>query len=111
MGMPVIECNEIDVCCAASSLLQSIALEEAAIAHILNAEGEKIQKFVANCNFKKEDLLEVNASVESMVESIIVLENLLKAKLELVVPLLDKYKGPKPRKDYDDCKGPKPFID
>ena len=29
---------------AASSLLESIALEEAAISHILNAEGEKLQK-------------------------------------------------------------------
>ena len=44
MGMPVITCCDIDKCCAASSLLQSIALEEAALAHILNAEGEKFQK-------------------------------------------------------------------
>lgn len=44
MGMPVITCCDIDKCCAASSLLQSIALEEAALAHILNAEGEKLQK-------------------------------------------------------------------
>ena len=42
--MPCIECKDVDKCCAASALLQSIALEEAAIAHILNAEGEKLQK-------------------------------------------------------------------
>lgn len=42
MSMPKIECNHIDTCCAAASLLQSIALEEAAISHILNAEGEKL---------------------------------------------------------------------
>ena len=47
MSMPKIECEHIDKCCAASSLLQSIALEETAISHILNAEGE---------NFKKEFL-------------------------------------------------------
>ena len=47
MGMPVITCCDIDKCCATSSLLQSIALEEAALAHILNAEGEKLQK--AHC--------------------------------------------------------------
>ncbi len=29
MSMPKIECEHIDKCCAASSLLQSIALEEA----------------------------------------------------------------------------------
>ena len=43
MSMPKIECPNIDKCCAASSLLQSIALEETAISHILNAEGEKIK--------------------------------------------------------------------
>ena len=44
MGMPIITCCDIDKCCATSSLLQSIALEEAVLAHILNAEGEKLQK-------------------------------------------------------------------
>ena len=44
MSMPVIECYEVELCCAASSLLQSIALEEAAVAHILNAEGKKNSK-------------------------------------------------------------------
>lgn len=44
MSMPTIECNNIDKCCAASSLLQSIALEETAISHILNAEGENYRK-------------------------------------------------------------------
>lgn len=44
MSMPEIECKHMDECCAASSLLQSIALEGAAISHILNAEGEKLQK-------------------------------------------------------------------
>ena len=44
MSMPEIECKHMDECCAAFSLLQSIALEEAAISHILNAEGEKLQK-------------------------------------------------------------------
>lgn len=47
MSMPKIECEHIDKCCAASSLLQSIALEETAISHILNAEGEKLQKGIS----------------------------------------------------------------
>lgn len=103
MGMPVIECFDIEVCCAASSLLQSIALEEAAVAHILNAEGEKIQKFIAGCNLKKDELLEVNCSVESMVEKLIVLENLLKAKLDMIIPLLEKCQCRKPFKEKDPC--------
>lgn len=53
MSMPKIECEHIDKCCAASSLLQSIALEETAISHILNAEGEKLQKGISlSCNLK-----------------------------------------------------------
>lgn len=47
MGMPVITCCDIDKCCATSSLLQSIALEEAALAHILNAEGESSRRLSA----------------------------------------------------------------
>lgn len=53
MSMPKIECEHIDKCCATSSLLQSIALEETAISHILNAEGEKLQKGISlSCNLK-----------------------------------------------------------
>ncbi|NLZ81297.1 MAG: hypothetical protein GX913_05785 [Clostridiales bacterium] len=102
MGMPVIECYDVEVCCAASSLLQSIALEEAAIAHILNAEGEKIQRFIESCNLKKDDLLEVNCSVESMVEKLIVLENILKAKLDMILPLLEKCQYRKPCKEKNE---------
>lgn len=104
MSMQVIECYEVELCCAASSLLQSIALEEAAVAHILNAEGEKIQKFIASCNLKKEDLLEVNCSVESMVEKLIVLENLLKAKLDMILPILEKCQCRKPYKEKEEYK-------
>ena len=44
MGMPVIEPVRIDPEYAATALLQSIALEETALSHIINAEGEKLQK-------------------------------------------------------------------
>lgn len=87
MSMPKIDCCDIDVCCAAASLLQSIAFEEAAISHILNAEGEKLQKAISmDCDQK--DLIEINKSVEDMVEKITALEIVLKAKLELIVPIL-----------------------
>lgn len=93
MSMPKIECEHIDKCCAASSLLQSIALEEAAISHILNAEGEKLQKGVSlSCNMK--DLIEINKSVENMVDKIITLETVLKTKLDLIKPILDRCDKP-----------------
>lgn len=88
MSMPKIECTNINKCCAASSLLQSIALEETAISHILNAEGEKLQKAISlDCDQK--DLLKVNKSVEDMIEKITSLEMVLKSKLDLIKPILD----------------------
>lgn len=89
MSMPKIECSHIDKCCAASSLLQSIALEETAISHILNAEGEKLQKAISlSCNTK--DLVEINDSVGSMVDKITSLEVILKDKLDLIKPFLSE---------------------
>lgn len=94
MSMPKIECTNIDKCCAAASLLQSVALEETAISHILNAEGEKLQKAIAMKDCSHRDLLEINKSVEEMVDKLTTLEFVLKAKLELVKPLLDDCKKP-----------------
>lgn len=96
MSMPKIECTNIDKCCAATALMQSIALEETSISHILNAEGEKLQKAISlNCSSHK-DLIEINKSVETMVEKITNLEVILKSKLELVIPLIDDcHKKPK----------------
>lgn len=89
MSMPKIECTDIDKCCAASSLLQSIALEETALSHILNAEGEKLQKAIAMESCSQKDLLEINESVKDMIEKITSLELILKAKLELILPVLE----------------------
>lgn len=97
MSMPKIECNDIDKCCAVSSLLQSIALEEAAISHILNAEGEKIQKVLCMHNCDCKDLLETNKSVQETIGKITELETVLKEKLNLIVPFLDEC-CKKPRK-------------
>ena len=80
MSMPEIKCTNIDKCCAAASLVQSIALEETAISHILNAEGEKIQKVLSLQNCTAKELLATNKSVEDMVEKITALEVVLKAK-------------------------------
>lgn len=88
MSMPKIECNNINKCCAAASVLQSIALEETAISHILNAEGEKLQKAISlNCDQK--DLIKINKSVEDMVDKITSLEVVLISKLDLIKPILD----------------------
>lgn len=98
MSMPKIECTNIDKCCAATSLVQSIALEETAISHILNAEGEKIQKILSMHDCNKKDIVEVNKSVEDMIDKITSLEIILKSKLDLIKPILDDC-GKKPPKN------------
>lgn len=92
MSMPKIECTNIDKCCAASSLVQSIALEETAISHILNAEGEKIQKVLSLHTCDPDQILEVNRSVENMIEKVTSLELVLKSKLDLIIPILEDCK-------------------
>ena len=100
MGTPTIECSHVDKCCAAASLLQSIALEEAAISHILNAEGEKLQKAISLQECSHEDLLDVNKSVEDMVDKITALEIVLRSKLDLITPILEHCEKQPPKPMY-----------
>lgn len=88
MGMPQIDCMPIKKECALTSLLQSIALQEAALAHILNAEGEKIQRIV--CDAKcLDDLLAVNDSVTNTIKAVSELEEMLKDKAIAVLAEFD----------------------
>ncbi len=88
MGMPVIEPVRIDPEYAATALLQSIALEETALSHIINAEGEKLQKGIAISN-NVNDLLRLNESVASMISDVKELESALKDKLDAVMNLFN----------------------
>jgi len=63
-------------------LLTSIALEEIGLSHIINAEGEKIQKVVKEHCLSLADALSINDSVERMLRSVIKTEMLLQFKLE-----------------------------
>ena len=44
MGMPVITASTTTRNQAVTDIIQSVALEETALSHILNAEGEKIHR-------------------------------------------------------------------
>ena len=83
MSMPVIttSCNPVSMSQAVTDLIESIALEETALSHILNAEGEKIQKALA-MDVSLEEIMNVNDTVMSMVASINDLEHTLRDKLE-----------------------------
>lgn len=81
MGMPVITPSTTTRTQAITDIIESIALEETALSHILNAEGEKIQKVVALEDVSPEVLLATNKSVESMVNAVSKLEMILHSKL------------------------------
>lgn len=83
MSMPIITPGTVTREQAISDIIESIALQETGLSHILNAEGEKIQKVVATAE-SAEELLAVNESVESMINAITHLEMILQGKLELL---------------------------
>lgn len=89
MGMPEIKmhCHPISRDQAINDFIESIALEETALSHILNAEGEKLQKIIATTDCV-DDLLRVNCSVENMVKSVTELVIVLKAKMDSLQSLL-----------------------
>ncbi|MEG0314955.1 MAG: hypothetical protein RR929_04950 [Erysipelotrichaceae bacterium] len=82
MSMPVIKPSGVTKCEAITDIIASVALEQTALSHILNAEGEKIQAVLLLAK-TPEDLLAVNNSVQAMVSTITKLEMVLQSKLEL----------------------------
>ena len=68
---------------AVTDLITSIALQQAALSHILNAEGEKVQKILSFDQLSPEMILQTNKSVESMVNTVSNLEMILADKLAL----------------------------
>lgn len=65
-----------------ADLLESIALQEAGLAHIINAEGEKIQKVLELKDVTIEDIIKVNESVSKVLGKVIKLEIVLETKLK-----------------------------
>lgn len=70
-------------CQAITDLIESVALEEAGLAHILNAEGEKLQAMIAAPGVSADMLLQANRSVQSMASAVALLETILASKLSL----------------------------
>ena len=78
-------------------LLASIALEELSLAHIMNAEAEKIQEVIKCGSGKKiDDLLSIDKSAEKMMRDVIKKEMLLEFKFENILELMENmHKMPK----------------
>ena len=68
---------------AITDLIESVALEEAALSHILNAEGEKMQAVISMSDATPEQLLKLNSSVQQTINAVTRLEMMLQAKLDL----------------------------
>lgn len=83
MGMPVIKPGTITREESVADIISSIAAEESAIAHILNAESEKLQAIINMPDTSATDLLAANRSVKTAVDTVIQMENALKNKLAL----------------------------
>jgi hypothetical protein len=81
MGMPVIDINPIDRDNAINNIIASIALQEAGLSHVLNAEGEKIEKITAITCITPEQLLAANTSVGTLMDSAWQFEQKLADKL------------------------------
>ncbi|MBK9265917.1 MAG: hypothetical protein IPM54_39770 [Polyangiaceae bacterium] len=97
--MPKIENNDpkyLDPCNAAAWVVFSVALEELGLAHIINAEGEKIQKVVGDVTKPLDAtefnwLVSVNESVRGTLETIICKEIVLNLKLCQALHFLDDH--------------------
>lgn len=79
-------------------LLESIALEEIALSHIMNAEAEKIQAFVGEClDFptcpSNEEILLFNKSAGRLLETVVMKEWLLLNKLQDVLEFASRLKS------------------
>lgn len=86
MGMPVIPERTQEE--ALTDLLVSIALQETALAHLINAEAEKVQA-AANKNFHFDEIIDFQEAVRGVIITTIKMEMLLQFKLEEVL----KFKG------------------
>ena len=69
---------------AVIDLLESIALQESALSHILCAESQKMKKALSMDEIDLCKLLEVNDSATNMVHAVANMELALKEKLEFI---------------------------
>ena len=106
MSMPSFPPNGADLTReeALTMIIASIAMEELALSHILNAEGEKLQYILgtlpgtSSCTCTcPQDVLAVNKSVTALVEAVTQTQILLKNKLAQVLEFC-------PRPSTPDCK-------
>lgn len=110
MSMPQIpeEKNRPSLCEVTIDLLKSVALEETALSHILNAEGERSQALVKKyehgcCELTYEELDGSVRQTERMLNAIIMKEWLLLKKLETAYEINQKLTCKPKEKEKEKC--------
>ncbi len=78
MSEPVIPVRKREE--AVTDIIESIALEEAAIAHLINAEAEKVQESLKD--FNPDDSIRIQHAVKEILNKVIIKQILLEFKLE-----------------------------
>lgn len=97
---------------ALNMILASIAMEELALSHIINAEGEKIQFILKEleqdpkCKDSLNDVLAVNKSVESLFDVLTQSQAFLKNKMDRVLDAMEFGIGPTGPTGPAGCPGP-----
>ena len=85
-------------------ILNSIAMQEMGLSHILNAEGEKLQCIIKKMQEESyicsDKLLEVNGSVNKLLKNILKNEMILQIKMEDAVELYDRIKSSEKDEEY-----------
>ncbi len=79
MGMPVIPDANMNQ--ALADMIESIALVQTALSHILNADGELLQHFV-NGTGTPAQIMAANNSVQSMANAAAAIEGALATKIQ-----------------------------
>ncbi|MCL2637362.1 MAG: hypothetical protein FWD48_03235 [Oscillospiraceae bacterium] len=94
---------DLDLEDAISQIISSIAMEELALSHIINAEGEKLQYVLGTLETQRgavpititlKDLLKINESIRDTLGAVSMNQMFLLGKLSAAVNAL-----PKPKKD------------
>ncbi len=95
MSMPNIPDIDIDIDSAVNIVIASVGMQELGLAHIINAEGEKIQSFLGTLegqgthdDISLEDLIKLDEAVIDTLHAINMQELALLMKLEEAKKLL-----------------------